>query len=231
MRPVVLVDPPRADPGVAAALGELGVATVHEAAGRGGLLGRRLRPAWPGARIAGTAVTVLCAPDDNLMIHVAVEQARPGDVLVVTTTSPSRRGYVGELITTSLAARGVHGLVTTTGVRDTAEITRMRFPVWSRSVSARGTRKASPGCVNVPVRIAGVTVAPGDVIVADDDGVACVPRLAAARVAAAGQQRARREEQARDAFARGELSLDRYGLRAEVHRLGIRYVRAGRERG
>ena len=125
----------------------------------------------------------------------------------------------------------MHGLVTTTGVRDTAEITRMRFPVWSRSVSARGTRKASPGCVNVPVRIAGVTVAPGDVIVADDDGVACVPRLAAARVAAAGQQRARREEQARDAFARGELSLDRYGLRAEVHRLGIRYVRAGRERG
>jgi 4-hydroxy-4-methyl-2-oxoglutarate aldolase len=230
VKPVVVVDPPRADPAAVAELGELGVATVHEAAGRTGLLGTQLRPVWPGARIAGTAVTVLCGSGDNLMLHVAAEQARPGDVLVVTTTSPSSDGFAGELITTSLAARQVRGLVTTTGVRDTAEITRTRFPVWSQSVSAQGTLKAAAGCVNVPVRIAGVTVAPGDVVIADDDGVACVPRLAAARVAADGRRRTQHEDEARQAFARGELSLDRYGLRAEVQRLGISYVRAGQVR-
>jgi 4-hydroxy-4-methyl-2-oxoglutarate aldolase len=223
---VVIVDPPRADPEVVAELGALGVATVHEAAGRTGLLGSRLRPVWPGARIAGTAVTVLCWPGDNLMIHVAVEQARPGDVLVITTTSPSGDGFVGELITTALAAREVRGLVTTTGVRDVAAITAARFPVWSQSVSAQGTVKATAGSVNVPVSIAGTVVTPGDAVIADEDGVVVIPRLDAAEVAVRGKLRAEREDEARAAFARGELSLDRYGLRAELDRLGVTYVRA-----
>jgi 4-hydroxy-4-methyl-2-oxoglutarate aldolase len=229
VKSVVVVDPPRADPGVVAELGSLGVATVHEAAGRTGLLGSLLRPVWPGARMAGTAVTVLCWPGDNLMIHVAVEQARPGDVLVVTTTSPSGDGFVGELITTALAVREVRGLVTTTGVRDVAAITEARFPVWSQSVSAQGTAKATAGSVNVPICVAGTVVAPGDAVIADEDGVVCIPRLDAAEVAANGKRRAEREVQARAAFARGELSLDRYGLRAELERLGVRYVRANPE--
>jgi 4-hydroxy-4-methyl-2-oxoglutarate aldolase len=226
VKPVVIVDPPRADPEVVAELGALGVATVHEAAGRTGLLGSQLRPVWPGARIAGTAVTVLCWPGDNLMIHVAVEQTRPGDVLVITTTSPSGDGFVGELITTALAARGVRGLVTTTGVRDVAAITAARFPVWSQSVSAQGTVKATAGSVNVPVSIAGTVVTPGDAVIADEDGVVVIPRLDASEVAAHGKLRAEREDEARAAFARGELSLDRYGLRAELDRLGVVYVRA-----
>ena len=151
MKPVVVVNPPRADADVVAELGELGVATVHEAAGKTGLLGTFLRPAWAGARAAGTALTVLCGPGDNLMVHAAVEQARPGDLLIVTTMSPSSDGFVGELITTSLAAHGARGLVTTTGVRDIAEITAAAFPVWSQFVSAQGTGKAIAGAVNLPV--------------------------------------------------------------------------------
>jgi 4-hydroxy-4-methyl-2-oxoglutarate aldolase len=231
MKPVVIVDPPRADPAVVAELGVLGVATAHEAAGRTGLLGARLRPLWPGAAVAGTAVTVLCWPGDNLMIHVAVEQAKPGDILVITTTSPSGDGFVGELITTSLAARDVRGLVTTTGVRDVSAITRARFPVWSQSVSAQGTVKATAGAVNVPISIAGTSIAPGDVVVADDDGVVCIPRHAAAEVAANGRLRVEREDQAREAFARGELGLDRYGLRAELERLGVTYIQADLQGG
>jgi 4-hydroxy-4-methyl-2-oxoglutarate aldolase len=226
VKPVVVVDPPRADPAVVAELGELGVATVHEAAGRTGLLGTRLRPVWPGAAAFGTAVTVLCWPGDNLMIHVAVEQARPGDILVVTTTSPSSDGFVGELIVTALAARDVHGLVTTTGVRDVAAITRARFPVWAEAVSAQGTVKATAGAVNLPICIAGTVIAPGDAVIADEDGVVTVPRREVAAVAAAGRLRAQREDEARAAFARGELSLDRYGLRPELERLGVSYVRA-----
>jgi 4-hydroxy-4-methyl-2-oxoglutarate aldolase len=228
VKPVVIVDPPRADHAVVAALGELGVATVHEAAGRTGLLGAGLRPAWAGARAAGTAVTVLCGPGDNLMLHAAVEQARPGDLLVVTTTSPSSDGFVGELITTSFATRGVSGLVTTTGVRDVAAITAARFPVWSRFVSAQGTGKAIAGAVNLPVAIGGTVIRPGDAVVADDDGVVCIPREQAAQVAADGRLRARREDEARDAFARGELGLDRYHLRPVLERLGVTYVRADR---
>ena len=226
MKPVVVVDPPRADPAAVAELGELGVATVQEAAGRTGLLGTRLRPVWPGAAAFGTAVTVLCWPGDNLMIHVAVEQARPGDILVVTTTSPSSDGFVGELIVTALAARDVHGLVTTTGVRDVAAITSARFPVWAEAVSAQGTVKATAGAVNVPICIAGTVIAPGDAVIADEDGVVAVPRRDVAAVAAAGRLRAQREDEARAAFARGELSLDRYGLRPELERLGVTYVRA-----
>jgi 4-hydroxy-4-methyl-2-oxoglutarate aldolase len=228
MKPVIVVDPPRADPAVVAELGELGVATVHEAAGKTGLLGTFLRPAWAGARAAGTALTVLCGPGDNLMLHAAVEQARPGDLLVVTTTSPSSDGFAGELITTALAAREAHGLVTTTGVRDVGAITAARFPVWSQFVSAQGTLKAIAGAVNMPVSIAGTVIHPGDAMVADDDGVVCVPRAQAARVAADGRRRARREDEARDAFTRGELGLDRYQLRPVLERLGVTYVRADR---
>lgn len=229
MKPVVITNPPRADAAVVDELGDLGVATVHEAAGKTGLLGTALRPAWTGARAAGTALTVLCGPGDNLMLHVAIEQAQPGDLLVVTTTSPSSDGFVGELITTSLAAREVRGLVTTTGVRDVAEITAARFPVWSAFISAQGTQKAFAGAVNVPVSIAGTVVRPGDVVVADDDGVVCVPRESAAQVAAAGKDRMEQEDEARLAFARGELTLDRYQLRAVLERLGVTYVRADHE--
>ncbi len=227
MKPVIVVDPPRADLDVVRELGELGVATVHEAAGKSGLLGTRLRPAWAGARAAGAAVTVLCGPGDNLMVHAAIEQARPGDLLVVTTTSPSSDGFIGELIVTSLAARGVAGLVTTTGVRDVAEITQAAFPVWSEHVSAQGTLKATPGCVNMPIVVGGVVVHPGDAVVADDDGVVCIPRAQVADVAAAGRQRLARETEARAAFAHGELGLDRYGLRAVLARLGVEYVQYG----
>ncbi|MCW2911721.1 MAG: dimethylmenaquinone methyltransferase [Actinomycetia bacterium] len=230
MKPVVIMDPPRADAAVVAELGELGVATVHEAAGKTGLLGTFLRPAWTGARAAGTALTVLCGPGDNLMLHAAIEQARPGDLLVVTTTSPSSDGFAGELITTGLAARGVRGLVTTTGVRDVAAITEARFPVWSQFVSAQGTLKAIAGAVNMPVSIGGTVIAPGDAVVADDDGVVCIPRAQAAQVAADGRRRAQHEDEARDAFARGELGLDRYQLRAVLERLGVTYVRAEQSR-
>lgn len=226
MKPVIVVSPPRADAAVVAELGGLGVATVHEAAGKTGLLGTGLRPVWAGARAAGTALTVLCGPGDNLMVHAAVAQARPGDLLVITTTSPSSDGFIGELIVTSLAAKGVTGLVTTTGVRDVAEITGASFPVWSQHISAQGTLKATAGCVNVPIVVGGVVVHPGDAVVADDDGVVCVARAQAAEVAAAGRLRVRRETEARAAFAQGELGLDRYGLREELGRLGVEYVPA-----
>ena len=229
MKAVVIVGPPRADPAVVAELGELGVATVHEAAGKSGLLGTELRPVWAGARAAGTAVTVLCGPGDNLMLHAAVEQARAGDLVVLTTTSPSSDGFVGELIVTALAARGVTGLVTTTGVRDVAAITQLGFPAWSRHISAQGTLKATAGCVNVPVVIGGMVVHPGDAVVADDDGVVCIPRALAAQVATDGRARVQREDEARQAFARGELGLDRYGLRPVLDRLGVQYVRAAGE--
>jgi 4-hydroxy-4-methyl-2-oxoglutarate aldolase len=234
VKPVVVVDPPRADRAAVTELGRLGVATVFEAAGRTGLLGTALRPAWAGAATAGTAVTVLCQPGDNLMVHVAIEQVRPGDVLVITSTSPSPDGYVGELITTSLASRGAAGLVTTTGIRDVAAISRARFPVWSQSVSAQGTVRATAGSVNVPIVIGNTVISPGDVVVADDDGVVVVPRLRAAEVLESGRQREAREERSRAAFASGELSIDRYDLRPQLERLGVRYVRAdpgGTERG
>jgi len=229
VNPMVVVDPPRTDPALVAELGELGVATVHEAAGKSGLLGSGLRPVWAGARAAGSAVTVLCGPGDNLMLHAAVEQARAGDLVVLTTTSPSSDGFVGELIVTALAARGVTGLVTTTGVRDVAAITQLGFPAWSRHISAQGTLKATAGCVNVPVVIGGMVVHPGDAVVADDDGVVCIPRALAAQVATDGRARVQREDEARQAFARGELGLDRYGLRPVLDRLGVRYVRAAGE--
>ena len=224
MRTVVVTDPPRADVDAATTLGEYGVATVHEALGRVGYLGPELRPAWPGARIGGTAVTALCWPGDNLMIHVAVEQCRPGDVLVVATTSPSTDGLFGELFATALAHRGVRGAVLASGVRDVAELREMRFPAWSRAVSAQGSVKATAGAVNVPVTLGGQVVHPGDVVLGDDDGVMVVPRRDVARGITAAQARVDKETATRAAFGAGELGLDRYGLRDRLKELGIEYL-------
>lgn len=226
MKPRVVVGPKRAPAEVTQILGECGVATVHEAMGRSGLLGDRLRPLWPGARAAGTAVTVLCAPGDNLMIHVAIEQTAPGDLLVITTTSPSRDGFVGELLVTSMVAHGVRGVVTTTGVRDTAEIRKMEFPIWCRSINAQGTVKLTAGAVNEPISIGGTLIRPGDVVVADDDGIVCVPRLQAEAVAAAARQREEKEVGAREALRSGELGLDLYGMRPLLERSGVTYFPA-----
>jgi 4-hydroxy-4-methyl-2-oxoglutarate aldolase len=224
MRTVVVTDPPRADARDAERLGEYGVATVHEAVGRIGYLGPEFRPAWPGARIGGTAVTVLCWPGDNLMIHVAVEQCRPGDVLVVATNSPSTDGLFGELFATALARRGVRGVVLASGVRDVAELREMGFPAWSRAVSAQGSVKATAGSVNVPIVLGGQTVCPGDVIVADEDGVMVVPRVDVPRALTAAQARVEKEAASRAAFEQGQLGLDRYGLRDQLKEFGIEYV-------
>jgi 4-hydroxy-4-methyl-2-oxoglutarate aldolase len=224
VKTVVVTDPPRADVADAETLGTFGTATVHEALGRVGYLGPEYRPAWPGARIGGTAVTVLCWPGDNLMIHVAVEQCRPGDVLVVATNSPSTDGLFGELFATALAQRGVRGVVLGCGVRDVAELHEMRFPAWSRAVSAQGSVKATAGAVNVPIVLGGQTIRPGDVVVADDDGVAVVPRADVARALAASQARLEKEAVNRAAFQAGELGLDRYGMRDKLPGFGIEYV-------
>ena len=224
MRNVVVTDPPRADEGDAATLGGFGVATVHEALGRVGYLGPEYRPAWPGARIGGTAVTVVCWPGDNLMIHVAVEQCRPGDVLVVATNSPSTDGLFGELFATALAHRGVRGVVLACGVRDVAELREMAFPAWSRAVSAQGSVKATAGAVNVPVVLGGQLITPGDVVLGDDDGVMVVPRADVPRALTASQARIDKEAASRAAFEQGELGLDRYGLRAKLADFGIEYV-------
>jgi 4-hydroxy-4-methyl-2-oxoglutarate aldolase len=224
MRNVVVTDPPRADAGDAGTLGGYGVATVHEALGRVGYLGPEFRPAWAGARIGGTAVTVLCWPGDNLMIHVAVEQCRPGDVLVVATNSPSTDGLFGELFATALARRGVRGVVLGCGVRDVAELREMGFPAWSRAVSAQGSVKATAGAVNVPVVLGGQTICPGDVVVADDDGVAVVPRADVPRALTASRARLDKEAASRAAFQAGELGLDRYGLRDRLPEFGIEYL-------
>jgi 4-hydroxy-4-methyl-2-oxoglutarate aldolase len=224
MRTVVVTDPPRADAGAVDELGDFGVATVHEAMGRVGYLGPRIRPVHLGARIAGTAVTVLSWPGDNLMIHVAVEQCRPGDVLVVTTTSPSTDGMFGELFATALQYRGVRGLVIDAGVRDVADLHAMGFPVWSAAVSAQGTVKATPGAVNVPVSIGGQTIRPGDAILADDDGVVRIPREGVAGAVKAARAREEKEAATRAAFQKGELGLDRYGLRDRLPGMGVEYV-------
>ena len=225
-RNVVVTDPPRAEAEQVDALAEYGVATVHEAMGRTGYLGPGLRPVHLGSRIAGTAVTVLSWPGDNLMIHVAVEQCRPGDILVVTTTSPSTDGMFGDLFATALQHRGVRGLVINAGVRDVADLHAMGFPVWSAAVSAQGTVKATPGSVNVPVTIGGQSIRPGDVIVADDDGVLVVPRQGAAEAVVAARARTDKEDATRAAFRQGELGLDRYGLREQVKAMGIEYLSA-----
>lgn len=221
---VVVTGCPRADPAEVARLAEFGVATVHEAIGRAGYLGPAIRPVRLGSRIGGTAVTVVCWPGDNLMIHAAVEHCRPGDVLVVTATSPCTDGAFGELLATSLQHRGVLGLVTTGGVRDVTALHAMGFPVFSAAVSAQGTVKATAGAVNVPIGINGQIIAPGDAVVADDDGVVVVARSEVGQALAAATARATREDAARAAFRKGELGLDRYGLRAILSDLGVEYV-------
>lgn len=223
-RPVVVrhVEQPPAD--AVAALEKYGVSTVHEAQGRCGLLATYLRPIYPGAAIAGPAVTVSVPPGDNLMIHVAVEVCRRGDILVVAPTSPCTDGYFGELLATSLRARGVEGLVIDAGCRDLRSLTEMKFPVWSRAVSSQGTVKATLGSVNVGLLCAGAFIEGGDVIVADDDGVVVVKRAAAREVAAAAEVRVRKEEATRERLARGELGLDIYGLRSKIKELGLEYV-------
>lgn len=226
MRSVIVTDPPRAALADVDALAGFGVATVHEALGRTCYLGPELRPIQQDARVGGTAVTVLCWPGDNLMIHAAVEQCREGDLMVVTTTSPCTDGLFGELFATALAHRGVRGVVTTTGVRDVADLRAMGFPAWSAAVSAQGTVKATAGAVNVPIVVGGQVVRPGDAVLADDDGVVCVPRERVGEALTAGRARLAKEEATRKAFREGELGLDRYGLRATLAELGVEYVKA-----
>lgn len=214
----------RPDPEVVRALGELGVATVHEAQGRTGLMKPYMRPIYPSARAAGPAVTVTSQPGDNLMIHAAMEVCNRGDILVVTTTSESTDGMFGELLGVSCEARGVVGLIIDAGVRDTAELTAMDFPVWAKAISAQGTVKSTAGSVNVPVVCAGMTVHPGDVVVADADGVVVVAREQAAAVAAAGRERITKEERTRERLRNGELGVDFYGLRDKLKQLGVIYT-------
>jgi 4-hydroxy-4-methyl-2-oxoglutarate aldolase len=224
MTHVIVTDVERADAATIGALCTRGVATVHEAMGRTGLVGPSVRPIQDGARIAGSAVTVLCWPGDNLMIHAAVEQCRPGDILVVTTVSPSLDGSFGELFATALQHRGVLGLVTTGGVRDVVDLRAMGFHVWAGAVNAQGTVKATAGSVNVPITVGGTIVRAGDVIVADDDGVLCVPRDDAATVLAASDARVEREAVSRAAYQSGQLSLDRNDLRGVLRDLGVTYI-------
>jgi 4-hydroxy-4-methyl-2-oxoglutarate aldolase len=224
MTGVVVTEIERADAATAAALADFGSATVHEAMGRVGYAGPRIRPIQQGARIAGTAITASVAPGDNLMVHAAIEQAREGDVIVVVPISDSAFGFIGDLMATQMQVRGVRGYVTSGGVRDTAELREMGFPVWTAHVSAQGTVKDTAGSVNVPVLLDAVEVRPGDIVVADDDGVTIVPRRLAAATLEAAQARVAKEAANRERYRAGEISMDLNGLRPVLDGLGVRFV-------
>ena len=224
MKPRIVRAITRADREMAIKLGQFGVATVHEAQGRTGLMRPYMKPVYPAARVGGTAVTVLCHAGDNLMIHAAIEVVKPGDVLVVATTSESTDGMFGGLLAVSCRAHGIEGLVIDAGVRDTADITAMQFPVWSKAISAQGTVKATAGYVNVPIVCAGALINPGDVIVGDQDGVVVVQQRSAEDVVRLAAERIAKEEHNRERYRSGELSLDLSGLRAKLKELGVEYV-------
>ena len=224
MKPTIVRKIQRAEADVIRTLGDLGVATVHEAQGRTGLLRPYMRPIYPTARMAGSAITISSQPGDNLMIHAAMEYCQKGDVLVVTTTSESTDGMFGELLAVSCLAHGVVGLIIEAGCRDVADITAMNFPVWSKAISAQGTVKNTAGSVNVPIVCAGAAIRPGDVIVGDVDGVVVVPRQTAADIARLGNERVAKEQKTRERLRNGELGIDFYGLRAKLTELGVRIV-------